>query len=75
MNLATLLLLALGVIVLVRIIFLMRKKSHSGKHTIRLEEPLPKNGENPGESGFLLILLFLLLASAVVVQFILGGVK
>jgi hypothetical protein len=74
MNLATLLLLALGVIVLVRIIFLMRK-SHSEKHTIRLQEPRPQNGEDSSESSFLLILLFLLLASAVVVQFLLGGMK
>jgi hypothetical protein len=74
MNLATLLLLALGVIVLVRIIFLMRRRFRPEKHTIRLEEAPPKNGENPGESSFLLILLLLLLASAVVVQFILGGV-
>jgi len=75
MNLATLLLLALGVIVLVRIIFLMRRRFRSEKHTIRLEEAPSKNEENPGESSFLLILLFLLLASAVVVQFILGGVN
>ena len=75
MNLATLLLLALGVIVLVRIIFLMQRRTKNKKHTIRLQEPLPKNGEDSGESGFLLVLLLLLLASAVVVQFILGGVK
>jgi Na+/H+ antiporter NhaC len=74
MNLATLLLLALGVIVLVRIIFLMRRRFGSEKHTIRLEEAPSKTEENPGESSFLLILLFLLLASAVVVQFLLGGV-
>jgi hypothetical protein len=75
MNLATLLLLALGVIVLVRIIFLLRNRSQSKKHTIRLEEAPSKNSDDTGESSFLLILLLLLLASAFAVQFILGNVR
>jgi hypothetical protein len=75
MNWITGLLLLIGLLVLLRIIFLLRKPSRQEKHTIRLEEAPSDNNSNPNLPALLFFLILILLAAVFAVQFIIGRLQ
>jgi len=75
MNWTTFLLLLLGLLILARLLFLIRKTSRSKKHTIQLVERPPEGQANSNLPGLILFFFFLLLVAALAVQLILGRLQ